>query len=607
MNLDYKRLGLMVGLEIHQQLNSGHKLFCKCPVTKEEEFPIEIQRRLRAVPGELGDFDPAALHEYLRGKKFVYKLNPKSSCLVELDDDPPKDMNKEAVISTLKICKLMSCKVVDEICVMRKTVIDGSSVSGFQRTSLVATNGFLDTSFGKVGIQTVCLEEDSAPAVQKTKDIVEYRLDRLGIPLIEIATSPDMHTPSEAKETAEKIGFMLRSINVVRGIGSIRQDVNVSVEGGARVEIKGFQEIERMEEMIDNEIKRQVALLEIKNELHKRGLHEIRAKPVDVTKIFKNTHCTFVKKVLDEDGKVFAIVLPLFSGLMKKECGERTFGKELTDYVAPFGFNGIIHSDEDLEKYKLSEEFQKLAEELNTAQRDVVTIIAGKENIEKAINALLERTKHCLIGVPEETRVADGINSKFTRPLPGSGRLYPETDVKPIRITKTFIDSIKTPKTLFEKQKDLEKVLPKEMAAQIVRSIYYQDFEELLNKHKVEPVIIANIYTSFIKDLVRRGFDTRLLNKEKISAVLSAIEKKKISKDSVPQIMEDITSKIDVEQAIDKYTKITDEEIREIVKEAVTKSSGEKESVIMGMLMSKLRGKVDGNRLMKILREEISK
>src|SRR3989344_593495 len=409
--MDYKKLGLKVGLEIHQQLNTSHKLFCYCPPIESEEFPITTERKMRAVTGELGEFDPAALYEFLRDRQFIYKSHPDSSCLVELDEDPPKNLNLEALKIALQVSKLLFSDILDEIHVMRKTVIDGSAVSGFQRTSLIALNGELETSFGKIDIETISLEEDSAPALKKYNGTIEYRLDRLGVPLIEIATAPQIKSPEMAKEAAEKIGLILRSTKVMRGIGTIRQDINISISGGARIEIKGFQELEKIPKIVENEVARQFFLLEIKEELNKRGLKNIISNPEDVTGLFKETKNNFLKKKLQQGEKIHALVLPKFSGLLKKECGDRTFGKEINGYAQAFGM-GMIHSDEDLQKYQITYEFSELRKKLKAEERDIVLIIAGK-NPEKAVNSVLQRAKYCLVGVPEETRVADDIGSKY--------------------------------------------------------------------------------------------------------------------------------------------------------------------------------------------------
>lgn len=267
--MDYKKLKFMAGLEIHQQLDSK-KLFCDCPsILRDDPHDIEIKRKLRASAGEGGETDIAAEHETKKDNQFIYHAFSDTTCAVEFDEEPPHDVNKDALNIVLQICKLLKCKTVDEIQVMRKTVVDGSNTSGFQRTMLIGHNGKIETSKGIVRISSVALEEDAArkvgrmmknPAKQKPnkENAVVYSLDRLGIPLVEIVTEPDIKTPEHCKETAEKIGMILRSTGKVkRGLGTIRQDVNVSIKNGNRVEIKGFQDLRHMSTIIENEVKRQ--------------------------------------------------------------------------------------------------------------------------------------------------------------------------------------------------------------------------------------------------------------------------------------------------------------------------------------------------------------
>ncbi|MFH1445532.1 MAG: Glu-tRNA(Gln) amidotransferase GatDE subunit E, partial [Nanoarchaeota archaeon] len=138
--LNYKELGLKCGLEIHQQLSS-HKLFCNCDSQMLQQPKDEIFRKQRAVAGELGDVDAAALHEVLKNKEFHYKIYPEESCLVEADEEPIHDMNRDALEIGLKIALMLNCEIPEEIHVMRKQVIDGSNTSGFQRTAIIGLNG----------------------------------------------------------------------------------------------------------------------------------------------------------------------------------------------------------------------------------------------------------------------------------------------------------------------------------------------------------------------------------------------------------------------------------------------------------------------------------
>ncbi|MBI4448916.1 Glu-tRNA(Gln) amidotransferase subunit GatE [Candidatus Woesearchaeota archaeon] len=281
--VDYKKLGFRCGLEIHQQVDSG-KLFCRCPSIVHDANPtIEIHRRLRAVAGESGNIDAAAMYEMTKSKAMVYEGCDTSACLVEIDEEPPHGMDQDAIGVAIQVAKLLNARIVDEVLVMRKIVVDGSNVSGFQRTALIAENGYVTTSRGKVSVPTICLEEESAQKIESTPHHVQYRLDRLGVPLIEIATGSEILDPEHAQEVAEKLGMILRSTGKVkRGIGTIRQDVNVSITGGARTEIKGFQELKSIPKVIDYEIKRQIDLLAQKRPI----VPEVRKAEQDLTTSF---------------------------------------------------------------------------------------------------------------------------------------------------------------------------------------------------------------------------------------------------------------------------------------------------------------------------------
>lgn len=264
---DYKRLGLKCGIEIHQQLLTRHKLFCGCSAALQDKGPVfEVKRRLRPVAGEMGDVDAAAAFETLKGRVFTYSVYLNESCSVELDEEPPHPLNPEALDIALQVALMLNCEVPEEIETMRKTVLDGSNTSGFQRTALVGLNGWIETSFGRVGITNVCLEEDACQIIEKKGEGVVYGLNRLGIPLVEIGTTCNIPSPEEAREVAEKIGMILRSTGRVRrGIGSIRQDLNVSISKGARVEIKGVQELRLIPKLIGGEVRRQQGLIAKKN------------------------------------------------------------------------------------------------------------------------------------------------------------------------------------------------------------------------------------------------------------------------------------------------------------------------------------------------------
>jgi len=376
MQLDYNKLGFKCGLEIHQQLE-GKKLFCDCDTrNSDNEADVKFERRLRAVAGETGEVDIAAKHEMEKGKKFIYECDSKDTCLVEYDEEPPHKLNKEALETTLKVALLFNAKIVDEIQVMRKTVVDGSNVSGFQRTALIAQDGFIETSKGKVKIPIICLEEEAAQKLEEKDSYVKYRLDRLGIPLIEIATSADIKNNEHAKEVAAYIGMVLRSVGVKRGLGTIRQDVNVSIEKGARTEIKGFQDLRSIPKVIDYEINRQLNAINNGKELNK----EVRKVEKDFTTSFLRP-MPGAARLYPETDVVTVRVDKKYIENLKKQLPKL-----------------LTHKEDALEKkYKITKE---LAKEL--IGNDIFEALAKKYNrLEPQIIA------HTLINIPKE------INTRF--------------------------------------------------------------------------------------------------------------------------------------------------------------------------------------------------
>jgi Glu-tRNA(Gln) amidotransferase subunit E-like FAD-binding protein len=309
--MDYDKLGFKCGIEIHQQLE-GKKLFCDCLTLNSSEKPdVKVIRRLRAVAGETGEVDVAAKHEMKKGKQFIYVSDSNDTCLVEYDEEPPHPVNKKALDVALQVALLLNANIVDEIQVMRKTVVDGSNTSGFQRTALVAADGYIETSLGKVRIANICLEEEAAQKLKEDSESVTYRLDRLGIPLIEIGTEADIKSAEHAKEVAAYLGMVLRSTGgCKRGIGTIRQDVNVSIKGHPRVEIKGFQDLKSMIKIIENETERQIK--EKKAESHVRKANSdgtttfLRPMP-GAARMYPETDCVpikITKDMLDKIGTV---------------------------------------------------------------------------------------------------------------------------------------------------------------------------------------------------------------------------------------------------------------------------------------------------------------
>ena len=436
--IDFEKIDLKVGLEIHQQLNTNKKLFCKCRPIESDEYTEKFSRSLRTAKSELGELDPAALFEKAKSKKINYYANSQSSCLVEKDDEPPHELDHDAKKISLLISSMLESKIFSEIHVMRKTVIDGSNTSGFQRTMLVSQGGNLKVNGKNVGVQAVCLEEDAAKLLKDEQNERNYSLDRLGVPLVEIALEPVSTKPSGVKEIALTLGRLLRATRTVkRGIGSIRQDVNISVMNSGVVEVKGVQQLDQLEKIIGYEAKRQHGLVLIGEKIKKLSITITKEDVLDVTEIFKDCESKIIQKALQSKAKIKAIRIRNFSGMFGFEPypGIR-LGKEIGQLVRFFGIGGVFHSDE-LPNYGINDsDVGKVRKHLELADKDSFLIIAGEDSkLDYAVNSIVKRVQDAANGVPAETRaVTQEGETVFLRPRPGASRMYPETDIPSISV-----------------------------------------------------------------------------------------------------------------------------------------------------------------------------
>ena len=628
MNSKYSKIGLKAGLEIHQQLDTKEKLFCSCaPKLFKEEPEFTFLRRLRPTQSELGQVDSAALFEFQKETKILYEANNDTVCLVEMDEEPPHDLNREAVEISFISSLMMKAKPVDEIHVMRKTVIDGSNTTGFQRTCVVALNGEIDIKGKKVAIQQVSLEEDAARKTGKDGQLLHYRIDRLGIPLIEVTTAPVIYSPEEAKETAFAIGRILRATRRVRrGLGTIRQDVNVSIRDGALIEIKGVQELELVSQVIENEVQRQLSLLEIRDELKKRGVKEadIIADFVDVTSIFKQTKCKVIAKAIKQNKPVLAVRLPGFAELLKKELATgMRLGAELAGMARFWGrVGGIFHTDEMPAYGVTDEELNHLGKFLKTDSLDAVVFVADTlENATDALKAVVKRAKVALKGVPEETRSAnpDG-STKYMRPRPGAARMYPETDVPPIQVTNEYINALgnrlpELPEQLMKRLME-EYTLNRKLAKQILDSEYLDLFESLSKETEVSPTTISVTLTETLKALGRDAINVGAVTDEQFREMFRLIGSGKTAKESIPEILtwlashEEATAK-DALEALG-LGMISQNELEELVDDVIEKNSEFIEQrgkgafgPLMGIIMKKARGRVKAEVVNEILKKRL--
>ena len=620
--MDYEKLGLKMGLEVHQQLNTEKKLFCPCKCELTDKKPdYTLLRLLRPTQSELGKIDRAAFEESRRKLKFMYESYDHETCLVEADDEPPHPLNKEALEIALTIASLLNMNIVDEFHTMRKQVIDGSNTGGFQRTGLVATDGHLETDYGTVLIENLCLEEDAARRMGQKKGNVVFRLDRLGIPLLEVTTDPSMKHPEQVKEVAYQLGQVLRSTKVKRGLGTIRQDLNISISEGSRVEIKGVQDLDLMPKMVENEVKRQVNLIEIKNELQKRDA-KVLDEIYNLNNIFDKTDSKIISKAISEEGNVFAIKLEGFKGIIGKEVQPgRRLGTELAAYAKKMGVSGIFHTDE-LPAYGITvEEIGEVSKFLKLSKNDAFIIVADKE--EKARNAIVEvqrRAKMAIIGVPEETRKAlDNANSDYLRPLPTASRMYVETDIPTTVISREHIKEIKSnlPELPSEKKIRIIKQynLSEDMASQLVRLDKVDDFEYIMSSSKIDPTTVGSILAYTLKELRREGLDVSKIDRLILKETFTLVEKGNIAKDVISDvlvgsIMEGTSPK---ETAIRlNLIMLSEQEVEDLIDELILENKKMVEDrgmgamgPLMGKSMQKLKGKADGKLVNKLLKDKI--
>ncbi len=607
MGLDYNKLGFKAGIEIHQELNTN-KLFCNCSSDmREKNLVSKTKRKIRSMAGETGEVDAASAYEQFRDRNFIYHSYENESCLVEQDSEPPHPVDSNAFNIALGVAKLFKLIIPDTICVMRKTVTDGSAVSGFQRTMLIgieSKDSVLKTPTGNVKIELLNLEEDACKIIKKEKSQVHYSLSRLGIPLLEIGTDPSIKNPEHVVEVAKEIGTLLRSFNVKRGIGTIRQDVNVSIKDGARIEVKGWQDLRKLKQLVENEVLRQYNLVQIKKELEKRKLKKFSKKSKDVTNIFKKSKSKIISDLIKNKGKVYALLLPHFSELLKKDlCPGKTFGKELSEYAKAYGTKGMIHTDEDLKIYKLENEFEKLKTLFNAKKDDLILIVAEKNEIaEKAINAVYERALYCLKDVPEETRIPNhhDATSSYARPLPGAHRLYPETDIPNISVTKKMLNSIKLPELVSEKVIRYAKKykINENLAKELVN--LNLDVELYTKKYNLEPKFIVTTLIETPKEIKKR-YNKEIKIQKYVDKLFDKVSKKEINKDAVFEILVEKAHNRKVDYS--KYNSMSDSDLEKEIKKIISKNKDLPVNAIIGKVMAKLRGKAPGKKIVDLIKK----
>jgi len=605
--------GLLVGLEVHQQLDTGRKLFCACEPTESDDHAHTFTRRLRAAASETGAYDRAAVFEGARGREFTYVASPQSSCALERDEMPPRGLDPDAKGIALTVAAALGSEAFAELLPMRKMVIDGSNTSGFQRTMLVASGGELEAAGMRVGVQSVCLEEDAARAVEGERGSRTYSLDRLGVPLVEIALAPVATDGAGARAVALALGRLLRSTRRVRrGLGSIRQDVNVSLGGGAIVEVKGVQQLDQLERVVEHEAQRHAALAELAARPEVRAMPEVtEADGADITATLAGTASPVLKRALARGESVVCVRARGMAGMISLEprAGFR-LGRELAGAVRPLGIRGVFHSDE-LPAHGITDaEVRAIRGALGLGAADAFVMAAAPERVAAhALRALRDRLNAARGGAPAETRMAtpDG-RTEYLRPRPGAARMYPETDVPPIRITRGELDAARAsvPRTWGEQLAALrgKHGLNEQLAAQLLDSERLGVFERVASLPSVEANFAASALLSTITALRRKGLVAPLPDAE-IEEAFAMLSRGEVAKESIEMIFEGIMSgRAATAAACATGSGLDDAELDaalgRIVEEnsAAVREQGERAmGLLMGQAMRELRGRVSGERV----------
>jgi glutamyl-tRNA(Gln) amidotransferase subunit E len=554
----WEELGFKCGLEVHQQLKTERKLFCRCPAGIYHDFDVfdaEIVRHMRPTLSELGEYDGTALMEFKTRKKIVYRIKNDSACTYEVDDTPPFPLNREALANAMRVALLLNMKIVGELHITRKQYLDGSIPTGFQRTTILGIEGSFPIKNKTIRVIQFSVEEDSCREVSDIRHTRTYYADRLGMPLIETVTYPDMLTPWEAAEAAQNIRFIARSSGRVRvGIGAAREDVNVSITGGTRVEIKGVAHISWIPKLTHNEAFRQRSLLQIKAILAGRisdpATWDLSHTYLDHADY---RHIPILKEHGAMGWKLVAVSLPHFAGILSyfNQPG-KCFADEIADrlkVIACLERPNMFHNEQFTypvaEKAATSMElkdtdWQEISRTLGSSENDALLLFwAPEEDIPTALDTIRERCKLAMQGVPNETRksLPNGI-TLFERVLPGADRMYPDTDSAPIPITEEDIATggKDLPVALQERLDQLAQWnVPEDAYTYILRNDLMPVVETLSDKYPIPPRELAMLYAHRLKSL--QGRDPLPFDHQRIADLLDFVANRKLAFDILPAMV----------------------------------------------------------------------
>ncbi|UCF62940.1 MAG: Glu-tRNA(Gln) amidotransferase subunit GatE [bacterium] len=617
---DYAEIGLKVGLEIHQQLFTLKKLFCRCPAGQYSKlFDAEILRHMRPTLSELGEYDGTALMEFKTKKEIIYQINHESVCTYEMDDTPPFEIDQQALDIAIEIALLFKYKLVSEIHIARKQYLDGSIPTGFQRTTIVGIDGWIPYKDRKIGLIQLGLEEDACREVSDEGHLRVYRTDRLGMPLIEIVTQADMHTPQEAAEVANILRWTVRSTGKVRtGIGAARQDVNVSVDGGTRVEIKGVSRIPLLPRLIYNEARRQYSLLKIREELKRRGITEksFQARSENVTHLLTKTSWEPLRQALERGEEIHCVNLLGYSGILSQSTqSAKVFSKEISDRVRVIAcltrIPNILTS-ESTEEMIDSFTWQKIRKSLRAGSRDAQVLVWGnKEDVITGVNEIIIRAKEATIGIPSETRQAleDGTNG-FERILPGPDRMYPDTDLPPLEIPEKRLSKLSknVPEPFWERYEKYRRWgVPEHLLRIIASSPRAKFFEELVDKYHIPTHQIARLIFEKTRHWERNGYPVKKLTEKFWLSMMDTLQQSITLLENIDAWIKEIMNTADFSQKKGipppplKKSRPADlkMKIEKLVQDSTLTfdQTGKQHQYLMGAIMPEYRGIVPGKEV----------
>jgi len=604
-------LGFKAGLEIHQQL-SGKKLFSAKPAEiLEGDYDRSALRRMNLTASELGTQDRAALDEINKKREFNYGIYSSTVSLVEIDEEPPIQMSKGALRTALQFSHLTSASLIDNGIIMRKIVVDGSNTSGFQRTMLLAVNGLLEYEHGKIPIETITVEEDSAKIEGRNRNTTHYNLSRLGIPLIEIATAPKFSSPEQLKAGAFAIGSTLRLLSgVKRGLGTIRQDVNISIRQGSRVEIKGAQDLRTLDKLAHNEAKRQKRLLEFISRIKEESLQLETSEIKDITKIFEKTESKMLKAQLKSGNKILGMRLKGWLGLTGFELYEnKRIGSEMSDYIKMHTtLRGLFHGDE-MPNYGITEdELKSIRKELKCENNDNFIMVAAKEDeARKALQLAFERAKILSLKVPSEVRRANADTStSYLREMPGAARMYPETDLRPVKLREIHYEKPKTRAKIEDHYRNLN--LNDEFVKIISGSAQRAEYDGIIEGREHLAPLAAKAMFYYTKEAKARHDVDINTESEDFMMLLNALLRGEVLEDSFVDALAELSTRSALE-IIEKYApqdkSEIENDIKSIVKSLLKKNPGITKGAIIGDVMKKYRGKISGKDINGIVDSEM--